>query len=95
MLARKFAIGAAVLLMPFAAVACSDDSTGDLDVGDMSKELQDAGFEKEAADCSASKLKEADITKEEIDSFNETQDLDSETGQQFLSIFTECGAIPG
>ncbi len=88
---RSLAIVVLALFLPFAA-ACSSDSTGDLDKGDLSKELVKSGMQKKEADCVADALIKADFTKSEIDNLNsgKTGSVDSEKVAAYTKAATSC-----
>lgn len=87
---RYLAIAAVALFLPFLATACGDDSTGDLSESEISEQFQDAGIEKAQADCMAGKVKDADLTEEELNDFTESQDASSKAGEVLMSAVTEC-----
>ena len=92
---RNLAIVATALFLPFAAAACGADSTGDLDKGDLTKELQDSGYTKAQAECAADKVIAADFSKEEIDKANEELSKgnltsDNKRSQELIEAFTSC-----
>jgi len=87
---RYLAIAAMALFIPFLATSCGDDSTGDLSESEISKEFQDAGIPEEQADCMAGKVKDADLTKEELDDFTESQDETTKAGKALMSAVTSC-----
>ncbi|WP_421118322.1 hypothetical protein ACE2AJ_13020 [Aquihabitans daechungensis] len=89
---RYLAIAALALFLPVFATSCGDDSTGDLSESEISKEFQDAGIPEEQADCMAGKVKDADLTKEELDDFTESQDESSKAGKALMSAVTSCMA---
>ena len=78
------------VFLPVAVAACGADSTGDLSKDDISKELQDSGMPKAQADCIANKVKDADLTKEELDDFNKSPDTESKAGKALMSAVTGC-----
>ena len=49
MKSRLLAAGLFTILLPFGAVACGADSTGELDKGDLTDELVDAGMTEDQA----------------------------------------------
>ena len=51
MKSRLLAAGLFTILLPFGAVACGADSTGELDKGDLTDELVDAGMTEDQATC--------------------------------------------
>lgn len=85
---RNLAVAAVALMLPLSAVACSDDSTGDLDVGEISEEIQKSGIPKEQADCVAQALKDADFTEDDMENFS--TDPESEKGKEYIAAVTEC-----
>ncbi len=87
---RYLAIAVLALFLPFLATACGDDSTGDLSESEISKEFADAGIPKEQADCMAGKVKDADLTKKELDEFTKNQDATSKAGKALMSAVTSC-----
>ena len=87
---RAIAVIAMALFLPFAASACGDDSTGDLSKEEISKQFQDAGISKKQADCMADKVKDADLTKDELDEFNKSQDTSSKAGKALMDAVTSC-----
>ena len=87
---RYLDIAALPLFLPFLATGCGDDSTGDLSKEEISKEFEDAGIPKEQADCMAGKVKDADLTKEELDDFTKSQDASTKAGKALMSAVTEC-----
>ena len=91
MKSRLLDTGLLAVMLPFGAVACGADSTGDLDKGEMSKKLQDeAGMDKETADCVAGALIEADFTEEELEN---ADSLEGEKGEAFTKAVAECMGI--
>ena len=95
---RVAAAIAACLILPFGAAACSDDSTGDLDKGELTKELEEqTGLTTEEAECAADAMIAADFTREELDSLNanETDEVDADKVAKFTEAITECVDIPG
>lgn len=91
---RTLAIAATAVFLPLSVAACGDDSTGDLKVSDMSKELQDSGMTKETADCMAQKLKDADFSEDDLKDI--TNDPSSEKGKKWIESAKDCvtDAIP-
>jgi len=87
---RHLAIAAVALCLPFLATGCGDDSTGDLSESEISKEFVDAGIPKEQADCMAGKVKDADLTKDELDEFTDSQDETTKAGKALMAAVTEC-----
>lgn len=87
---RYVAIAALALFLPILATSCGDDSTGDLSETEISKEFQDAGIPKEQADCMAGKVKDADLTKEELDDFTKSKDESTKAGKALMSAVTSC-----
>lgn len=92
---RTLAVVATALFLPFAAAACGADSTGELDKGDLTKELQDAGYTEAQAECAADKVIAADFSKEEIDKANEELAAGNitstdERAQELIEAFTSC-----
>lgn len=87
---RYLAIAAMALFLPFLATSCGDDSTGDLSEDEISKEFVDAGIPKEQADCMAGKVKDADLTQDELDDFTESQDESTKAGKALMSAVTSC-----
>ena len=87
---RYVLLAAVALFMPLAVTACGDDSTGDLSKSEISKELQDAGIPEEQADCIAGKVKDADLTKDELDEFNKSQDTSTKAGKALMEAVTSC-----
>ena len=87
---RYLAVAALALFLPFLATSCGDDSTGDLSESEISKEFQDAGLDKETSDCLAGKVKDADLTKDELDEFTENNDETTKAGKVLTSALTEC-----
>lgn len=85
---RTLAVAAAAIVLPLSAVACSDDSTGDLDVGEISEEIQKSGIPEEQADCVAQALKDADFTEDDLENFS--TDPDSEKGKEYIEAVTDC-----
>ena len=87
---RILAVTALALFLPFAATACGDDSTGDLSVGEMSKELQSkGGLDKATADCLAKALKDADFTKAELEKLG-TGDIDAKKEKAYTDAGIKC-----
>ncbi len=86
---RLLAVAAIALVMPFSLAACGDDSTGDLSVEEISKELQNGGIESAQADCIATALKEADFTKEELDNISDI-DVTTGKGKAYVDAASEC-----
>lgn len=88
---RALAIVALALLLPFAA-GCSSDSTGDLDKGDLSKELVKDGMKKAQADCMADALIKADFTKSELTELNSSSSdkVDAKKVKAFTAATTKC-----
>ncbi|MGN6696128.1 MAG: hypothetical protein ACTHN0_18255 [Aquihabitans sp.] len=66
------------------------DSTGGLTVEEISQEFQDAGLPLEQADCVAEIVHDADLTKEEIDEFTQSEDADTPAGRVLTDAITEC-----
>ena len=91
MKSRLLAAGLLTIMLPFGAVACGADSTGELDKGELSKKLQDeAQMDKETADCAADALIKADFTEKEL----ETPDaLSGEKGEAFTKAIAQCMGI--
>ncbi|MFN8017007.1 MAG: hypothetical protein U0P45_02665 [Acidimicrobiales bacterium] len=87
---RYVFMAAMALFLPFIATACGDDSTGDLSTDEISKELQDSGIPEKQADCIASKVKDADLTKDELEEFNKSQDTSSKAGKALMDAVTSC-----
>ena len=87
---RYLAIAAMALFLPILATGCGDDSTGGLSESEISKEFKDAGIPAEQADCMAAKVKDADLTKEELDEFTKSQDADTKAGKALMSAVTSC-----
>jgi len=87
---RNLAIAALALMLPLAAVACSDDSTGDLSIGEMTSQLQKSGMTKTQAECAAKILKKADLTKDELNGFTDSKDTNSKAGKVIMQAVTEC-----
>ena len=85
---RKIALVSMVVLLPFSAAACGDDSTGDLSLGEMSAELQKTGVPKEQADCVAKALKKADFTEEDLKAI--AADPTSGKGKEYIAAVTKC-----
>lgn len=85
---RVLAIGALALFLPFAAVACGDDSTGDLSIDEISEEMQKSGLPEDQADCVAKALKEADFTEDDLNDL--ATDPDSEKGKAYIEAATKC-----
>ena len=50
---RTLACAAIALLLPLSALACTDDTSGDLTLGDLSSQLQNLGLDEAQADCAA------------------------------------------
>jgi hypothetical protein len=90
---RHLAAVALALFLPFVAASCGDDSTGDMSEGEISKQLQDAGVSEKEADCMAPKLKEADLTEDDLDKLEKSQDESSKAGKAFVAAITECMGI--
>lgn len=90
---RYLAIAVLALFLPFLATACGDDSTGDLSESEISKEFQDAGIPKEEANCMASKVKDADLTKDELEEFTSSQDTDTKAGKAMMEAVTACMSL--
>jgi hypothetical protein len=87
---RYLAIAALALFLPFLATSCGDDSTGDLSESEIAKEFEDAGIPKEQAECMAGKVKDADLTKDELDEFTKSQDASTKAGKALMSAVTSC-----
>lgn len=96
---RALAVVAIAILVPFAA-GCSSDSTGDLNKGDLSKELVKAGMGKQQAGCMATALIKADFTRDELDKMNKGSSggVDKAKVRAFTTAATKCvtgGLTPG
>lgn len=87
---RNLALAATALLLPFAAVSCGDDSTGDLDKGDIVDELKKADIPEDQANCMADALIKADLTKDELDKLNSGEDIDADKQSAFTAALTDC-----
>jgi hypothetical protein len=87
---RTLAACAVALTLPFAAVACGDDSTGDLSEEEISDALQEGGLDAETSDCIAGDLKDADLTEDELNEFTESQDVDSRAGEVLMEAMSSC-----
>jgi hypothetical protein len=90
---KRFAVAALALFIPLAVASCGADSTGDLDKGDLSKELQkDANMSKAQADCVADALIKADFTKDEIDklSSGDEKSIDTKKSQVYIEAAMKC-----
>lgn len=87
---RYLAIAVVALFLPFLATGCGDDSTGDLSESEISEEFVDAGIPKEQADCMAGKVKDADLTKDELEEFTSSQDESTKAGKALMAAVTEC-----
>ena len=87
MKSRLLAAGLFTILLPFGAVACGADSTGELDKGDLTDELVDAGMTEDQASCMADAMIKADFTQDEIDKLNggDTEAVDSAKYEAFMS----------
>lgn len=93
MLIRKLAVASMALILPFAAVACGDDSTGDLDKGDLSKKFQDeAGMNKKQADCMADAMIKADFTEDELNKMakGDSDSLNKDDMEKFTASAIDC-----
>ncbi len=85
---RALAI-AGILALSSSLAACGDDSTGDLDRGDLSAQLQaEMELDEETADCAADALIDADFTKEELE--GDMESLSTEKGQAFTAALMDC-----
>lgn len=93
---RSIAIIAFALFLPVGIAACSEDSTGDLDKGELSDELQKEGLSAEEADCAAGALIDADFSREEVDKLaaNDTDGVDADKVDEFTAALSECIGIP-
>lgn len=89
---RTLAVVALALLLPFGAVACSDDSTGDLSKSEISDALQKGGLPKDKADCGADIMKKADLSKDELNDFNGAN-KDSKAGKAFQQVLKKCMGV--
>ncbi len=88
---RLLAAGLFTILLPIGAVACGADSTGELDKGDLKKELVDAGMTEEQADCMADAMIDADFTKKELEDFQSGEgDTDSAKYEKFMNATMKC-----
>jgi len=87
---RHLAAALLALTLPFAATACGADSTGDLSEKEISEQLQKGGLPAETADCIAGDLKDANLTEEQLEEFNKSQDTSSETGKVLMKAVTAC-----
>lgn len=87
---RSLALAATALLLPFAA-ACSDDSTGDLDKGEVKDIYVDAGLPEDQADCLAERTIAEDFSKDEIEALGAADsDVDEEVQKRYMAMITEC-----
>ena len=89
---RSLALVATALVLPFAATACGDDSTGDLDKGDLVDEFKDSGMDDAQADCMAGAIIDSDFTKDELDEMNAdpTKLEDTDKGKEYMAAVTTC-----
>ncbi len=87
---RYLAVAAMALFLPVLATSCGDDSTGDLSESEISKEFVEAGIPKEQADCMAGKVKDADLTEDELEDFTKSQDETTKAGKALMAAVTEC-----
>lgn len=95
---RNLAMAAMAVLLPFAAAACSSDSTGDLNKGDVSKELQKGGaMTKVQADCAADALIKADFSKDELKKLNsnDSAKVSAKKVKEFTKAVTGCVSAKG
>lgn len=92
MKSRLLAAGLLTVLLPVGAVACGADSTGELDKGDLTDELVEAGMTEAQASCMADAMIDADFTKEEIDKLNggDTEAVDSAKYEAFMGATMDC-----
>jgi hypothetical protein len=92
MKSRLLAAGLLTVLLPFGAVACGADSTGELDKGELTDELVEAGMTEAQASCMADAMIDADFTKEEIDKLNggDTEAVDSAKYEAFMGATMDC-----
>lgn len=77
-------------MLPFIATACGDNSTGDLDKGEIVKQLEKSGVPSAQAGCVADALKKADFTKKEIDDLSKKQDFSTGKGKEYIDAITKC-----
>lgn len=88
---RSLALAATALLLPFAAAACSDDSTGDLDKGEVKDIYVDAGLPEDQADCLAERTIAEDFSKDEIEALGAAEsDVDEDVQKRYMAMITEC-----
>lgn len=88
---RNLAVAAIALTLPFAAVACGADSTGELDKDDLVKELTDSGMDEATADCAADAMIDADFTKDELDKLNAGDTgVDEKKTEAFTNAIAKC-----
>ena len=88
---RILAVTATALLLPFAATACSDDSTGDLDKGDLVDDFKDSGMTEDQADCMADAIIDSDFTEDELDEMTaDPTKLESGKGKEYMNAVTKC-----
>lgn len=82
---RSLFVGAVALALPFIAIACSDDSTGDFSEAEIVDRLTESGLSQEIAECAAPKVKDADYTEEDLE--------DPDKSAEITALFTECMRI--
>ncbi|MCB1038677.1 MAG: hypothetical protein KDA94_03960 [Acidimicrobiales bacterium] len=90
-LVRGLAASIVVASLSLSAVACTADSTGELDRGDLITELEDRGMSPEAAECAAEAVISADFTKDEYQAFNAGQAIaDTEKAKFYEESLAAC-----
>ena len=96
---RATAAIALALFLPVGLTACSEDSTGDLDKGELTEELEKEGLSTDEAECAADALIDADFTREEVDKLAEAtgatvEGVDQDKVEEFGAAINECLGLP-
>lgn len=92
---RSLAVCATAFLLPFAAAACSEESTGDLSKSEITDELTKGGLPEGQADCMADALIAGDFTESELNDISSGETTSGEKYDAFFKATMDCMTAAG